>query len=393
MKDNHLYYIVGKDEKINYAPGENGMLLLVGPPGCGKTYSVITPNIVCNNGCSMFIDDKKGNLYRKCSKKLVEQGYKVYNMNLIDFSGNLHVNIFEYAKNRRDIVKLVHFLIPENPNEKDTFWTDTSRMLAIALIEIGKKEYKQFTLKHLIYLAEHLPTKEDDFSLVDEIVDKQSIRFGELPAHSLYRSVRNCAEGTWLSIRISLNSALSYLNEESLFSITDTTNIDFKTLGDEKVAIFITSSDTDSSLDAFVKLIYRQVCNTLIEYADASEYSALNNHVRFILDDMASGATIPDFDCILANCRSRNISFIIGIQSLNQLKGLYGKKADAILDCINVRLYFSSANLSSMQYLSEIMNEPLCNIQMMREDEICLERRNSLPKIIKRYEKTKELIR
>lgn len=147
--------------------------------------------------------------------------------------------------------------------------------------------------------------------------------------------------------------------ETKSFLKSSSTNFDASELGSEKTALYIISSDTDTSLDPFIKLIYRQILDTLINVADSREKSMLDNHVRFVLDDFASGCVMDNFPPIIANARSRNISFTLCIQSRSQLIALYRDEAD---------------------------------IQKMPANKLCLERVYDIPRIINRYDGTKELL-
>lgn len=166
--------------------------------------------------------------------------------------------------------------------------------------------------------------------------------------------------------------------------MTEETSIDIEELANYKIALFIITSDTDTSLDPLIKLIYRQIMGKLLAYADLEEDGMLARHVRFILDDFASGCIMDGFQNIIANARSRNISFTLCIQSLAQLESLYGKIAKSIMECINYKVYFPSANFETQQYIARLLNCPVEDVQIMPADKICLERIYDKPRIIER---------
>ena len=388
--------IFGSNESVECNYGENMNTLVVAPPGGGKTFSIVSPNIINNNGCSMFIDDKKGNLYHTHSKRLKKEGYKVYCFNLINFKGNIHYNPFSLLRTRNDIHKIVNFLIPDEKTGKDPYWIDSARELAECLIEILMHDNKPVTFESFISLLHMTGTDEvDDLcdfgewsnEYVFKVIAKQKNRGEDYAGMERYKSIRKNAKDTWRSIRSSCISAVAAFDSDELFTVTDKTTIDFTRMADEKVAIFVTSSDINNTYAPLVKFMYRDILEKLIHYADnmcIDNNSMLPQHVRFILDDFASGTIMEGFENIIANCRSRNISFLICIQSLTQLRGLYGSMVDSILDCINYKVYFSSSNLNTQRYLSEIMNIPLLDIQKMGKEDLCLEKINCCPKFIKR---------
>ncbi|MDT3843428.1 MAG: type IV secretory system conjugative DNA transfer family protein [Bacillota bacterium] len=394
MAENRIKLILGENETIEGHFGDNMNTLIVAPPGGGKTYSVVSPNIVHNEGCSMFIDDKKGNLYHKHKEELQRAGYKVYCFNLISFDGDLHYNPFSSLKTRDDIHKMVRFLIPGEKIGKEPYWEDSARELAEALIDILMVTTGGASFKKLIKLLHKTGTQYtgsdtpvEDY--VDELIRNLNLIGKECIGMERYQSLRRNAPDTWRCVRNTCITCLGDFDSDDLFSVTETTSIDFSTMGKEKVALFVTSSDVNGAYAPVVQLMYRDIVRRLVECADRDyvlQNSMLPLHVRFILDDFASGTVMNDFEKVVANCRSRNISFMLCIQSVTQLKGLYQEMTDSILDCINYKVYFSSSNLATQQYLSLIMDRPLSEIQQLGKEDICIEQIHCVPRFGKRYQ-------
>ena len=396
MNQKEIGLILGENERITGSYGDNMNALVVAPPGGGKTYSVITPNILDNSGCSMFIDDKKGSLYYKHREELENQGYEVRCFDLVTFNGDMEYNPFENIKTRDDIHKIVNFLLPEEQKGVDPFWIEAARDLAEALIDIGMHEGVKMSFEKFFDLLQSTGTKykihngceepeEDD---IDRIIQRHKIRGKSYPGMIKYKMVRENAHDTWKSIRGSCVGHMACFDSDNLFKVTGSTNVDFIDMAKKKMAIFVKSSDTSDVFYPVVNLMYREMCDRLIGYADAecsSNGFMLPIHVRFILDDFASGVMMPGFERILANCRSRNISFILSIQSLSQLESVYGKNADTIMDCVNYKVYFTSSNLGTQSYLSNVMNLPLSDIQRLRREDICIEEICKVPRMAKRY--------
>lgn len=388
--------ILGEDAYIEGKFGDNMNTLIVGPPGGGKTYSIVSPNIIKNDGCSMFIDDKKGNLYNKHKAQLEKDGYKVFCFNLINFSGNMKYNPFSGLKNRDDVHKLVNVLIPDSKIGLDPYWIDSSRELAESLLDILMQSEDDVTFENLIFLLYKTGTAtvarlgaevmDDDY--IDTYISQLKAQGRRCAGMERYKSLRKNAPDTWRCVRASCISILSSYDSDKIYSATSETTVDFTKMATEKIAIFVTSSDVNGAYAPIVQLMYHDVVQNLIELADnkyIKKESLLPRHVRFILDDFASGTRMSDFEKVIANCRSRNISFILSIQSLSQLKSLYGEMAESILDCINYKVFFSSSNLATQQYLSVIMNVPLSDIQKLGREDICIEQINQVPRFGKRF--------
>lgn len=396
------FLMIGNNVSIRYKDGENGMLLLMGTPGCGKSWNVITRQVVDNSGESMVIDDKKGSILKATKEVLLLQGYKVCELDLKDYKGDFKYNIFEHIESEADIRKIVSFFLPDQLRGNDPFWLNSARLLLQGLIGIAIEEerFHKRTLnieklfKYLGMMDVNVDPRTGQRleNEMDKLIMEQQLRGINIPSHRKYTSVRDSADDTFRSVLIEIRASLAYLDDKQIFKITNYTNIDINELGKSKVALFVISSDTDLSLDPFVKLIYRQITDALFLQADRSANNMLDNHVRFILDDFASGTSMDGFAAIIANARSRNIAYEICIQSMAQLNSLYGSAAAGILDCINYKVYFPSANFETQKYLSELLDKPVYDIQKLPANKICLEQIHDAPRIIDRFEGTQELL-
>lgn len=107
--------------------------------------------------------------------------------------------------------------------------------------------------------------------------------------------------------------------------------LELDTLGDEKTALFVILSDTDSTFNFVAALMYSQLFNLLCDKADDFYGGRLPVHVRLILDEFANIGQIPNFDKLIATIRSREISASIILQSQSQLKTIYKDAADGYI--------------------------------------------------------------
>jgi len=404
--------------------GTNGNTLVVGPPGTGKTESMLKPDILDNKNASFVIDDKKGALSRALTPYLEENGYAVFTFDLINFKGNLTYNPIEMLSSREEIMTLAQFLIPKDRKTVDEFWLHTSRQLLVAAIEIGMQEYgKDMSFRQLCAMIDEIdtnvednPTPEsldaiqaeiererrwtrrqatihgyhiaDDDELPDELAewneDDEAALFGRpsskkkdenpdgilrlikkhLSQHRFYRGMqdylasRRSARDTFKSIVISLRTELAKYESEKLFKVMDHNSFDFKELGKRAVAIFVANSDTDAKFATVIQLFYRDVTKTLLNFADnecEATAGKLPRHVRFIFDDFCSGIRVPDFELTVANCRSRNISYLIAIQDLDQLRAVYGAdNAGSISACMCYQAFYPTKNPTTAKFIADI---------------------------------------
>jgi len=79
--------------------------------------------------------------------------------------------------------------------------------------------------------------------------------------------------------------------------------------------------------------------------------------VNFILDEFCNIPRIDAMSNIITASRSRNIRFMLAIQSHNQLIATYGDKADTIMsNCLSI-VYLYTRDYGFLSYLSNIVGE------------------------------------
>jgi len=392
---------LAKEKTIEVKPGGNANTLTVGAPGTGKTYSNLIPDILDNDGASLIIDDKKGQLHKMLAEPLQQKGYEVYKYDLINYAGNFSYNPFQTVTCREDLMCMAEFLIPDR-NEKDPFWEQSARDLFVAVAEVGWKEFGSVmsfkrlmdlvdtinrdkgesgdpkTLKAVtewVHQCERYSTEGyhcDDGVL--ELICKHVGRGMNYVGIKKYLAVRSCADDTFRSIVITLESALMAYSSRKLQRCMMSTPVDFREFGKRKIALFIANPDSDSKYAPVISYMYKDIYNVLVRCADEEYQDAggmLPVHVRYILDDFCSGIRVPDFQTQLANCRSRNISFLIAIQDINQLQASYGTAdAGSILACMKYHTYYRTKNPSTVSLMSRISGRPEEQICQMREDQV-----------------------
>ena len=186
-------------------------------------------------------------------------------------------------------------------------------------------------------------------------------------AAKIYNTFKSCADADkmYASILGVVAEKLNFLvSNEQVALYRHKRQIQFETLGQCKIALFLTVNDTDRSKDKLVNILYTQALDTLVRSADRDyKEHRLKVPVRFILDDFAAGAIIPDFDNIISVIRSREISVSIIIQSISQLYDKYGEyKAATILNNCDHMIYLGGQDIATAQYVSARTNKTLASI-------------------------------
>jgi type IV secretion system protein VirD4 len=132
----------------------------------------------------------------------------------------------------------------------------------------------------------------------------------------------------------------SAIDTEELAEMMKYDEIDIKSIGMRKTAVFVEVSDSDRSMDTLINMFFTQAMNQLCTYADED---CIDNQlpvpVRFFMDDFATNCRIDNFENMVSNIRSRKISVILILQSLAQLEESYGKSAHTIADDCDTLIY------------------------------------------------------
>lgn len=400
-KTENIRLMLADNIEVYGKPGENMNCIVVGPPGCGKTFAYMLPTILCEDECSLVIDDKKGFLYNTTAEELRKKGYWVRKIDFTNFNGDFKYNCFHSVKTEEDMMRMADFMIPPQGRNADRYWEMSSKGLLRCLLEIARHEWedclnlKRFTeLFNMCGYKDEEKYDEDGNEIEQEdgilgIIEKHRMIGYDYEAMNDYRRHRGAPPRTWNCTLNSLKAELMKYNSPKLQSITEENTFDFSLLGKRKVALFVISSDTDKAMYPMVQLMYQDIADRLIRYADKEclqNNGRLPVHVRFLVDDFASGVQQVNFPNIIANCRSRNISYMLGFQSVSQLRALYEEHTNSILDCINYHIFYSTTNLETNTYLARVMQRPVREIQQMNEDTVCVIQRGKMARFCKRVQ-------
>ena len=385
------------------ATGINNNDLIIGPSGAGKTRGYVKPNIMqCNE--SMIIADTKGSLAEELTPLLCSRGYRVLSIDFTDTLSSDGYNPLDYIRydpqrnkyNEQDITTLCAALIPLE-HKHDPFWEQSARTLLACLVgyvlEVLPQE--EHTLEYVVRLF----TAEEEYyplgpipqriyrQLLQELARDHPDSFAA--RQFLFYNVLQGSEKTEASVQALVSKALAPLSYDGpLHMYRCQERIDFKALGREKTAVFLTISDTDRAMDGLVNVFYTQALQALCASADR-DYSdhRLPVPVRIILDDFATNVRIPDFDKIISVIRSREISVSVILQSISQLSSIYGYEAamTIINNCDNC-LYLGGQDVETARYIAVKANKTADTILNMPLDRAYLFTRGSRPKMVEKYD-------
>ena len=286
-------------------------------------------------------------------------------MNTINFHKSMHYNPFAYIHEEKDILKLVTTLMANTKGEGtggDPFWEKSEKLLYTALIaylhyEAPAEEQNFATLLQLLNAMEVREDDEEYQNPVDLLFEELSKRKPNSFAVRQYRLFQLAAGKTMKSILISCGARLAPFDIQEIRDATMYDELELDKLGDRKTALFLIMSDTDSTFNFLISMVYTQLFNLLCDKADDQYGGKLPVHVRCLIDECANIGQIPNLEKLVATIRSREISACLVLQARSQLKAIYKDNADTIVGNMDSQIFLGGSEPTTLKDLSEMLGK------------------------------------
>ena len=342
----------------------NKNVLVVGGSGSGKTRFWLKPNLLqCHS--SYVVTDPKGTIVLECGQAMLKNGYKVKVLNTINFKKSMNYNPFSYVHSEKDILKLVTTLMTNTKGEGsggDPFWEKSERLLLTALIaylhyEAPVEEQNFATLLEMLNTMQVMEDDEEYQNPVDLLFEELAKKKPNSFAGRQYKLYKLAAGKTAKSILISCGARLAPFDIQELRDLTMYDELQLDTLGDKKTALFLIMSDTDSTFNFLISMVYTQLFNLLCDKADDVYGGKLPIHVRCLIDECANIGQIPNLEKLVATIRSREISACLVLQARSQLKAIYKDNADTIVGNMDSQIFLGGSEPTTLKDLSEILGK------------------------------------
>jgi type IV secretion system protein VirD4 len=344
-------------------------VLIIGGSGSGKTRFWLKPNLLqCTSKSyptSFVVTDPKGSILTECGTALQHYGYQIKVLNTINFKKSQHYNPFSYIHSEKDILKLVTTLMANTQGESkggDQFWEKAEKLLYTALIAyihyVAPKNEQNFAT--LISLLNSMEVREDDETFENPVDQMFKVLEKKNPDHFAvrqYHLYKLAAGKTAKSILISCGARLAPFDIQELRDITAYDELQLDTIGDKKTALFLIMSDTDSTFNFLISMVYSQLFNLLCEKADDVYGGRLPVHVRCLIDECANIGQIPNLEKLVATIRSREISACLVLQAQSQLKAIYKDNADTIIGNMDARIFLGGSEPTTLKELSAALGK------------------------------------
>ncbi len=367
-KDENNNFILSEKAKININGQEirkNMNILVIGGSGSGKTRFFLKPNIMQMN-TSYVITDPKGEILRDVGYMLKENGYKVRVLDLVDIKNSNRYNPFHYLdKDKEENVLTLITTIMNNTNDgkkgNDPFWESSERLLLQAIffyiLKVGKKEEQNIAMAMKLLTLINPNKKDSERDILDIMFERYEERHGYDTAIKCYKGFQSAAGKTMSSILISVNARLSTFLIGKIDKLMCEDELLLDKLGTEKTALFIITSVADTTFNSIASMVYTQLFQVLDYEANRNHGGSLPIQVRFLLDEFANLGKIPNFEKILAYARSLNIGIIPVFQSLGQLKEMYEKSYESIVDNCDTMVFLGGKGNTSTEYVSKMLGK------------------------------------
>ena len=342
----------------------NKNVLVVGGSGSGKTRFWLKPNLLqCHS--SYVVTDPKSTILLECGNAMLKNGYKVRILNTINFKKSMHYNPFAYVHSEKDILKLVTTLMTNTKGEGsggDPFWEKSERLLLTALIaylhyEAPVEEQNFATLLEMLNTMQVLEDDEEYQNPVDLLFEELAKKKPNSFAGRQYKLYKLAAGKTAKSILISCGARLAPFDIQELRDLTMYDELQLDILGDKKTALFLIMSDTDSTFNFLISMVYTQLFNLLCDKADDVYGGKLPIHVRCLIDECANIGQIPNLEKLVATIRSREISACLVLQAKSQLKAIYKDNADTIIGNMDSQIFLGGSEPGTLKDLSEMLGK------------------------------------
>ena len=342
----------------------NKNVLVVGGSGSGKTRFWLKPNLLqCHS--SYVVTDPKGSIVVECGNAILKNGYKLKILNTINFSKSMHYNPFAYVHSEKDILKLVTTLMTNTKGDGsggDPFWEKSERLLLTALIaylhyEAPVEEQNFATLLEMLNTMQVLEDDEEYQNPVDLLFEELAKKKPNSFAGRQYKLYKLAAGKTAKSILISCGARLAPFDIQEIRDATMYDELELDKLGDRKTALFLIMSDTDSTFNFLISMVYTQLFNLLCDKADDVYGGKLPIHVRCLIDECANIGQIPNLEKLVATIRSREISACLVLQARSQLKAIYKDNADTIVGNMDSQIFLGGSEPTTLKDLSEMLGK------------------------------------
>ncbi len=379
--------------------GRNGNILVLGSSGSGKTTSISLAQALKAEKDSYVISIAKSAQLSQFKRIFKKKGYEIHTLNLVNpENGDAFFDPMAYVKYTQDVESLASKIIKTSEASnwsRDPYWDDAARSMIQAEIYAVTEMLngrKPATILDVLEFHEDVEFKSDTSgfttSSVDIIFEDLKRKNPRSNAYRYWKVVKGLASKTVSCVLSTVNTAYTQMFTPTTLKVPKNgKSVDIRSIGKKRQVFFVVTNPTNRATQAFADLFYAQVFKTLFEEAQKSKSYELSVPVHLICDDFACGCKIPDFDLYISIMRSCGMSATVILQSLTQLKSLYGADGAATIeDNCDQLVFFGNNDIENCAKIARRADVDLQEVMSMPIGSAFVFQRGNQPKRTSRYQ-------
>lgn len=381
------------DKETVYTDDSDNHVLIFGNTGSKKSRNFIIPSVylLAQAGENMVISDPKGEIYRNSSGALLENGYKIRIINFRDMEKSDRWNplLLPYTLYRSGdvdkavelVTDLAYQLTSKVRNRDDKFWESQAAEAIIGLILAlfeTEDDPNAVNMKSVLVMRGYIelePYEREPKPFWDYVRSFPIDSFVRTKLSSLY--ALRMTEKTLNCILATMDSMLSTFSvNQQLLGLTAATDIDRESIFCEKTAVFLITPDEKTIFNFLVSVFVKEYYEMMIERAQTMPNGMLSRRINFILDEFSNFPRIEDMPAMISAARSRNIRFVLVVQSKQQLTSMYKDDAETIKSNCKNWVFLASREIGLLNEISDLcgkymnrrgISEPILSVMQLQQ--------------------------
>ena len=227
------------------------------------------------------------------------------------------------------------------------FFNEAEKQLLAACILYAayqKPEYKNFFFVSKILLK---GLSKEETSIFEFLIDTFSKVSDISIAEELSMTLKHFSERM---LKILVPILCHKIMEIAEFVKTD--DMDLERFADEKTIIFLITGPKESTYDFLVPLFIEQ---SFKEFVKQDNSATLKNHIYYVLDEFAQVRNIHNLEHMIATGKDYNISFLVSVMTIEQMKMLYPDYWLKIVNCFPNFVYMGSYDTMTIEYMKKLL--------------------------------------
>lgn len=334
---------------------DNRNVLIIGSSGSGKGQAYVFPNMMNHVEETIIVTDPKGEIYEATHQLKRDQGYKVYQIDFVNFSEEVGYNPLDYVDDDEDARAVANTIASNAVDDgKRDFWSESAIAYFAAIILYIKTEYRHTaTMTHVVQFTAKAG-KDEEF--LDNLLEEMSV---DHPAYDMFTLANMSAGNTRTGIMSTLAQQIGIFAMRKIAKFTAKSSFNFRDLQEEKTVLYIKVRMKSNPFKQLTATFFEQLIDTFYDIADEN-HSRLPIDSIYLLDEFANIGKINGYPNILATCRGLGMSMHTVIQDIGQLedKRMYGPDmARSIINNHDTTLFLRTKDTKTAKYFSDVAGE------------------------------------